>query len=304
MNGNASLELISDLALIDYLSATLYRQFRPTASLAEFDVRLRDWLDNHPTDERRRTMLSLIPFLAFFGEDEFVALRQHALTGVIPQFLVESFGLDIMSTDLGISLSRSLSRTLFVGLTKSGGLYEFCKVNSISQEYYLYADLMSATGMTTSQREYMASFDALVLIEDFIGTGSQSASTVAFVCSSFASTPVLCAPMICCPTGYTSGAALRLSYPSLRFAPILSMAPGAFLKPDALEGEISIATEVRELIRTLSIEVPGYAEISVAPFGFEDTGALTVLYSNCPDNVIELVHLEDAAVWSSLFPRV
>jgi len=39
------------------------------------------------------------------------------------------------------------------------------------------------------------------------------------------------------------------------------------------------------------------------PFGFKGTGALVVMYSNCPNNSLPVLHNESEE-WSALFPRI
>jgi hypothetical protein len=304
LRGGASLDIVADFALIDYLSSALYKQFLPATAHLDFGLRLRDWLANHPIEQRRQTMLKLVPFLAFYGAAEMNLLRREGVLAALPRFLTDSFVLDLTTDSLGDEVSSLLSQTLFIGLTKSSGLYEFCKVNGIAQSINLHADTMAASGITPREKQFVGSFKSLVLVEDFVGTGSQSGPVVEFICNEFSEMPILCMPLICCPSGFASGQQLCANYSNLTFAPVLSLASSGFVKPGALLGEVPIASEMRDLIVSLSAEVAGYAEISVAPFGFEDTGALAILYNNCPDNVLELIHLDGAGAWAPLFPRV
>lgn len=304
ISGAAPLDLVSDFALIDYLSAMLYHEFLPAAGYDDFDVRLANWLSHHPSEARQRTMLGLVPYLTFFGTHEFALLRREALDGVIPRFLVDSFAIDLASQLLDAKINAALSATAFVGLTKSGGLREFCKAAHFKQEHYLFADELHASGMTVEQNKFLSSYDAIALVEDFVGTGTQSQPVIDFICTSYKSKKILCLPLICCPDGAALCNLLTLKHTNLTVSPVLSLSPSGFLRPTPTPGEIPIADAVRELINQMPYEVSGYGQLSVAPFGFCDTGALTVLYSNCPDNVLELVHLHNQGFWSALFQRV
>lgn len=51
----------------------------------------------------------------------------------------------------------------------------------------------------------------------------------------------------------------------------------------------------------------GYVRMKVSmdgeEFGFDKTGSLTVLYSNCPNNVPPIYHFHGNSNWKPLFPR-
>ena len=296
------LRLVSDCSLIDYLSNTLYHHYEPTTGQSDFRTRLRDWIFSHPLEQRQQVLLQFVPYLLFFGPAEFAVLRRQALYSITARWLVGNASLDLTLATIDNELKRLLHTTVFVALTKSGRLHDFCKTNGVVQDQYLQADTLYSTGITPQQKLYLKNFSGIVLIEDFIGSGIQSRDIVEYICTTFCNQSILCVPLLCCPEGSRVGEQMEQSLSNLKFRPVLSLSSAACLTPVSVRGEISLANEMRQLVSALPTEVSGYRPGS--PYGFADTGALSVLYFNCPDNVLELVHTDAGKVWSPLFPRV
>jgi hypothetical protein len=104
-----------------------------------------------------------------------------------------------------------------------------------------------------------------------------------------------------CPDGVRKGVELVQQFPNLRFEPVLALPNDQFIKfaPQGFD------TPLYKAVRELTAAVAGrlVANVGRETHGFEGTGALVVLYSNCPNNTLPIIH-DMTTNWSPLFPRI
>lgn len=121
------------------------------------------------------------------------------------------------------------------------------------------------------------------------------------------SLPLLVVPLIACPAASNRGELLaNNSGGLLKYKPVLDLPSNTFVTPTATAGEDTLIPEIRALATRLAVQVQGGAtEHWHGPFGYpshQPTGGLIVMYSNCPDNSLPILHFA-SATWSPLFPR-
>ena len=154
----------------------------------------------------------------------------------------------------------------------------------------------------------------IVILEDFIGSGTQmvetvrseggvNCSAVEFAASLSADIPVLLVPLIVCPEG--ADQARRFTSANLTVSPVLELKPDEFV-------EWSVAVDPKELMTLLSdlahrtyADVVGDGTVAPRPYtrlGVGRTGGLIVTYSNTPANTLPIIQ-HGSNTWDPLFPR-
>ena len=78
-----------------------------------------------------------------------------------------------------------------------------------------------------------------------------------------------------------------------------------FIKADAQLNEPPFFQTVRELIVRVRAELsnPEADAESQRYHGYKGTGGVVVMYSNCPNNSLPIIH-DETKKWRSLFPRI
>jgi len=150
----------------------------------------------------------------------------------------------------------------------------------------------------------------LVLMEDFVGSGTQSSDIVRWATEKL-NCPVLFVPLVICPDGteaFTDLASVLAG--RLRFEPVLPLDASAFVAPEGGTPD-ALLSRIADLATAVHSRVAGNPDTSYGPLGFskpgdKTRGAAVVLFSNTPDNSLPLIHhhARPPSKWQALFPRV
>ena len=145
----------------------------------------------------------------------------------------------------------------------------------------------------------------IVLLEDFVGTGTQLQSIVPFAATILPDIDILVVPLIVCDPGDQVGHRLANKYENISYDPVVVIPSEFLIRPDAQPGEPASFEAIRRLITQVSSRLhrPAPDPESRRYHGYKGTGAVVVLYSNCPDNSLPIIH-DDTRNWDALFPRV
>jgi hypothetical protein len=117
--------------------------------------------------------------------------------------------------------------------------------------------------------------------------------------------PVLLVPLIICPEGAAYARDLAKKYAWFSFAPVLEITEEQCVSPHNPPKLGGLAAAVYDFaIRSYPLVVGDgkQAPRPYTPFGFQDTGAQVVMYSNTPANTLPLVH-HHSNTWNPLFRR-
>jgi hypothetical protein len=286
------------IPLVLYLARKLYNHYEP-AELQPFLLQLDKWLGNVPTEADKKTLLSLLTHIFFAGPGEFGSLYRAALTNIL-RWLAELTDSDISDPNLNVSLTGKLEKAWMCPITDSLRINSFLKINGISgHDHRPHWRSLAQFGEVKRIEQYITlkGIEFLVLLEDFIGSGNQIRSTVDFVCTNFTTLSTALCPLIICPEGDRLFTEMATSYPHLTYLPTMVLPNDVFLGPIPKADEPTVFARGRELTRRLGDRLPSDR------FGYRDTGALVVLFSNCPDNTLALFRHE-TTTWAPLFPRV
>ncbi len=149
----------------------------------------------------------------------------------------------------------------------------------------------------------------LVLLEDFVGSGGQVSETLAFVESLELGIDVIVVPLVICPKGDEKISGMLKGSVTMSYKPVLRIPSSEIFTVDESVDENTCITEVRAINAEysnrmgLDFNVDDAEKIKIGTFGYKNTGALIVMYSNCPNNTLALIHRSNDDNWKPLFPR-
>lgn len=303
----------------EWLTSYLPTQSGPQPS--EFFDRLLLWLRNSGVDDEDSPLLfEFASQLLFFSAEDFQALYRNAYTGPITRWIASETAMRIDAPNWEHELAQQRDRrTWYCPVTDSmdiAGFYHLNQLSGISHRPGFRSLLrFKAEGGALAQYMQDAQLDRLVLLEDFVGTGSQTSKTVRWALESLGK-PVLFVPLIIAPDGLRRLRKIEaeLGREKLQVAPIIELEPSDFVGP-AKQQNAPLFSAVRALAEKVHAEVRGASpdDSGQPPYSFlgfkrpkdDCAGATVVMHSNCPNNTIPLVHHHGPKTqWKPLFPRV
>lgn len=296
---------------IEYHADRRYYEYHPTVGPhPDFRLRLRDWLNSATEEAAQKALFEFVPHVFFVGSSDFNTLYRSAFNGAITRWVIDLLNLSILDPGLDKKLAKAIEGTWFCPVTDSMQIAAFYHINNISgrnerpdwHSLGLFGDSKKIEEFMQSRR-----INRIVLLEDFVGSGSQMCRAVAFALSLKLKPPILLVPLIVCPAGFRTGQQIARKHAQVTFEPVLALDAECSIQEIPIPGEESLFPRIRDLARRLYGKVtdglqPDPHQKPYGPFGFAGTGALTVMYSNCPDNTLPLIH-NKSHTWSPLFPR-
>lgn len=292
-----------------HLAKELYNEYEPTKGpLPDFWQRLESWLDN-VEEADQKVLFRLLRHLFFIGPKELDTLYRVAFNEHISRWIIDQLGLMLDEPTLDQRLGTALSETWFCPITDSMRINAFYHLNHITGSN-LRPDWLSLAELGSSEKisAYVSNPDMrirrIVLLEDFVGSGSQIEHAVRFAATLPANLPVLCLPLILCPGGVTNMTTWQATYANLTCDAVLRLGPLDFITPNPVPNEPTVYAEIRPVAVTAfnAMQACGPHPQLYTPFGFQHTGGLVVLSTNCPDNTLPLIHF-NVPTWNALFPR-
>lgn len=302
---------------LEDLERRLYYTYEPSLPPnPDFHARLTKWLDNLDVtqDESKKDIFRLAAEIFYVGPSEFIELYRCAYHGPIARWLIDQENIDLIDPAATVKLQQAVSETWFCPISDSLKINSFYKINNIPTKADFRPDWRSLAEFASAQRilEHCQKngFKRLVLLEDFVGGGSQMKDAVSYAAECCPYLNILVVPLIICPRGVKAAAKLEAKYSdTLMFAPIVPIPQVAFLSTATTAGEPAWHEKIRNFASAsysrVSGGVPEGQEKPYHPLGFQygaPTGGVIVMYTNTPDNTLPLIHWE-SGTWYPLFPR-
>lgn len=286
--------------------AERYCGYLPTIGGLEFLTRFRKWFLKSTNDEDQKTLFQLVPNIFYISESELTSLYRTVLMGPIFRWIIDELDLNISDQNIEEHLNKAIKETWFCPITDSMQISCFYHANNLESarlrpDWYSLTELGDPDKIINFMRQN--NLKRLVLLEDFVASGSQMFRPVQLAAQVLCDYSILLAPLIICPKGYKNGERLDVLLPNLTFSPVLSLKENAFILEREYQGEEEIFKKTRDLINRLDNLVKGDNPRNYfTPFGYRKTGALIVTYSNCPDNTLPIIRHRSSS-WDPLFPR-
>jgi hypothetical protein len=296
-----------DLDAIRYMSKRVFDDYEP-AQFDRFEDRLDRWLHNVEAEEEQRTLFRLLSGLFFIGRPEFESLCRAAYHGPVLRWLVSELNVDIADPAASEFLAAGIKRTWFCPITDSMRINAFLKVNGLTGKSHR-PDWRSLKrfGSDDKIRDYVAgeNIDRLVLLEDFVGSGTQMRSVINFAATISTELRILACPLVTCPAGDDVGEELARKLNNVSYEAAMKITPSMLIKADPEPKERPLHAQVRDLTKSVSHRLsPTEPDAeSRRHHGYRGTGAVVTLYSNCPNNTLPIIW-DDTTHWKPLFPRL
>ena len=288
-----------------------FNTYLPTLLDSPFPIRLRDWINNCTSEVQQKLLFRLIPHLFYVSSEEFSALYTAAYRGPVVKWMLASDNISAIDPKILTKLQQAEKQTWFCPITDSMQISAFYHINNISGE--LRPDWRSIVSFGTTPKrivQYMNEHDIkrVVLLEDFVGSGSQCKSTLEFLKKFDSSIPFLFIPLIICEKGLTACRKLIEKHSNIVIAPIITLKKGVLLNghntPVAPPNDPTLFQEAQKILRALLPSVRGKGNRPTNAFGFQGVGTLLVTYANCPNNTPPLFHYHSPRTkWKPLFKR-
>lgn len=302
--------------LTDFLEQILYEKYEPvgTSAQGEFAVRLAGWIGSAKDDADRRALYLLLGRLVFFGRDQMMAGYRTAYSSSIASWLMDVEALPFFGGDTEARLHDAVENTAFTEITDSFGLGNFLKWNNIPSRglRFTWEQHLPSWNPCAFIRKVMHSDLGvtrrnLVLLEDFVGSGSQMAAAVELACGLADVHRVLLCPIVICPDGDKCARALTRKHTKLSYSPVMRLPEEAFIAENKVAGEHQHHALIRRTLLSLHALVcgtPGSWPQKTSAFGYRETGAVFCKFDNCPDNTVPVLHHRSDLGWSPLFLRI
>lgn len=298
---------------VEFLEREIYHEYTVTAhgDHGAFGYRLARWIGSADAEADQKELYRILRHLFFIGRNEQESAYRTAFSKHILQWLMSVCGIDPFAADARQQITEELQKTRFTEITDSFGIRAFCLLNGIQGEDVRYkwegnivnwdADAFRVNVLRENQA-HEESKKNLVLLEDFVGSGSQMLDAVNLAVSLGNQVNVLLCPLFICPDGAEAARDLANQYTNLTFSPVLAFEKRFFLSPTAIVGEHRDFSALRDLLIRIHPKIRG-TEQEYGPFGYRQTGGFIVPSSNCPDNTIPALHRKKENSWDPLFLR-
>lgn len=295
--------------LYELLADHLFSQYEPTkinflGMSRDFFYRLNIWLLGFKTEDERWAAFCSIEYLFFAGQAEFEELYRCAAKHALLPWIVEKSRLNIFSENFDDLISGELESCWCCPVTDSLRINGFLHLTGVRSKS-LRPDWLSLRDLGCEQKikSYIENNNIkyLILIEDFVGSGGQLSRALRFAAQMFEG-PILLVPLIVCEKGNkkVEDTIKELGRDNISYSPQLVLSSICQIAKDPLEDEPPLFAELR---RAMSAGYKAIGEnLNGEEFGWQETGSLVVLYSNCPNNTPPIYHHSNQN-WRPIFPR-
>lgn len=310
-DSNQSSRLVNTHQVINYLDDKLYRKYEPTKQPCPgFMGRMKLWLDNVDSTEHKIALYDLVLKIFFVGEEEFNSLYRVAFHEVIIPWVVDKESIEITSDDFTPKIEACMSQTWFCPISDSLRINAFYHVNHIVGRDFR-PDWRSLKKFADKRKVEKFIKDSkikrIVLLEDFVGSGGQALDIIDFLRTLDVDIDILLIPLVICPKG-DSNIRDALKNDDICYRPVVRVPDSEILSFNSVGFEGRNDAVIREIseqyssIMNVAFKVDNDERIEIGALGYRNTGALVVMYSNCPNNTISIIH-RDTEEWMPLFPR-
>ncbi len=296
------------LRRIESHASLRYRDYGPfKEESGDFLERLRKWICQINDERMMKAMLEFVPWIMYLDQREMRALYRDAFRRIIVPFFIPQHDLStVLSENYEIDIRRKLRRIHFYSITESFNLKEFENVNSLTglQKGVVLGEKLAGIA---AQIERSKHNDAIVVVEDIVGTGNQAARVLGEVRGVLGEgVKILFVPLVALEAAVKSDSPLqKISNLTVSAAAVIS--PRFCLTKDGHEHEPEIYKRMRSIVKLTETRVnEKFNAIDDPPancFGYGGAGAVLVTHQNAPNNTLPLIHHE-APTWAALFRRL
>ncbi len=291
------------VSYIKFLGRKLFHEYEPN-QFQSFEDRLIEWLNNLESQTDQKLLIALLVEMFFLGRREFEALYRSVYGGILSRWIIDKENIDPFDEGVDDQIRKSLNLCWLCPITDSLRINSFLKVNGLkSMEHRPDWKSLVQFGDAAKIKVYMEKhcIAKIVLLEDFVGSGTQVQEAIDFVDRHFGDYSILICPLVVCPKGDERISKRISKLSNIEYEPGLVIPDEAMFQRNSKDSNFELNEKIWDLFVRLKKRfcVTKPEEL----LGFKKTGAQVVMYSNCPNNTLTLFHRE-AENWKPLFPRV
>jgi hypothetical protein len=299
---------------VTYLAERLYLEYEPTRGpYPDFWQRLEKWLDNLEDEDDQQLFFRLLPHTFFVGTREFDSLYRVAFNNQVAVWLIDQLGIPLNAPNAADMLKQAVQETWFCPITDSMRINAFYHLNHIEgRDYRPDWRSLYKFGSVEKIMKYISDsgIKRLVLLEDFVGNGGQVKKALDWAATKLSvKLPLLVVPLLLCPCGEPFFKELQEKYTHVRVSPCILLPDSGFIEEAPRDGESPVFSGIRRICVSSADQMrTGLGDDQLTnsnkylPFGWQKTGALVVLYTNCPNNTLPII-FHGSPQWKPLFPR-
>ena len=304
------LKYVSLNTFIQFLSNNLFLDYEPCLGPhPDFIYRLNKWLNNVDNDEEQKLLFELISKIFYIGREEFISLHKTAYNTICKNWILELVDFKFDKHDYNKILEDELASCWFCPITDSFRVNQFYHINNITSIQTFRPDWRSLKrfGDVEKIKQYIKSnnIKSIVLLEDFVGTATQSIPVLKFAAELDPEIKVLFIPMIVYPIGYENIKRSLASYSNFSMKPIIKIDNDYLINNTSAPANSfnKIYSDLcKKIYDNIKASLGSKITDKIETFGYKNTGGITVMYTNTPNNSIPILFVESSK-WSPLFKR-
>ena len=289
------------ITLLDFLSAKIFDDYEPTQFIP-FRQRLLMWLNNVESTEEQQFLLALLLDVFYVGRHEFESMYRSVYRHAVFQWLLEGHNISPFVSNLENRIRNLANKSWICPISDSLRINSFLKINGLKSRDkrpdWRSLEQFADAGKIRDYVDQKKIVD-LVLLEDFVGSGIQASSSIKFAARILPDVRILLAPLVVCPTGNNDLHELVKKFSNITYMPNVVLPQNAIQCYETFKNGNGSALDI--FLAGLYKRLKFRSEKGM--FGFMQTGAKVVMYSNCPNNSLPVFHKETPN-WAPLFPRV
>jgi len=295
-------------ALYEFVATHLYDQYEPNKRVSEqsalFLERIESWLASFQSDADRWNAFRSLEYFLFLGVEEYEELYRCACDHTVLPWICDLEGIDIFGPATAKKIEKALKKTWICPVTDSLRINSFLHLTGLpGLKFRPDWHSLSKFGDGEKIANYVcrSGIGHLVLVEDYVGTGTQFGRALEFAVENF-NGPILALPLVVCAPGDEALRGIEA-----RTGGRVTYKPGVVIPKNCLVGQAFQAGEpvlFKELRDTLlaAFKIMGEPRLDGEEYGFGYVGSLVCTFSNCPNNTPPIYHYSDKR-WNAIFPR-
>jgi hypothetical protein len=293
-----------------YLAEKLYSRYEITLNQETFGTILEDWVSSVVAEEHKQFMLLLLRQLQFVHQEALLSLCRSAYNINIWRWLVDHTGLDLFDPLLPQQLIAMERGTLFCAATDSMPLDKFIRVNQMSN--VRDRPCLIQHNRSNTLDGFMANCSArgfryIVVLDDFVGSGSQTYPILKALTEGLPHCKVLFVPLQICPLGLDTLQKIA----NLEVSPVAAIPDSQIIRSTEINGPDYLRQQLCKLLEETFTYVSSGGAPCSNPYGFgcinpnqsPFSGVFMVQAHNCPDNAPCMIY-HRSLLWQSLFYRI
>lgn len=296
---------------LNYLAANLFYDYEPTIGpFPDFIRRFESWIDNVKDENDQKVLFKLAARIFYVGREEFTSLHRTSFNSIYKRWLCDILDLSFNDENFNTKIEAAIKETWFCPVTDSFRINQFYHVNSISNNNTFRPDWRSLKkfGDKSKILEYITlkPIKYIVLLEDFVGSGTQSYKVLKYAAEEFSNIKILFIPLIIYPQGLEKIRQLAMMNKNFTVEPVISIDDTQLINKanETYNSDVSSLVNVSEkYFETIRGNINTNERDKIKEFGYNNTGGVTVMFTNAPNNALPAIYYE-SDTWKALFKRI